>query len=57
MKPGMSNGVVIHLLPLNTIVREKMAHSSLKAGYILMSGETKTREEETDETECSVVTS
>jgi hypothetical protein len=54
MKPGMSNGVVIHLLPLNTIVREKMAGSRLKAGYILMSGETKTREEDSDETECEV---
>jgi hypothetical protein len=54
MKPRMTNGVVIHLLPLNAIVREKMAGSNLKAGYILMSGESKTREEDTDETECEV---
>ncbi len=53
MKPGMKNGVVIHLLPLNEIVKEKTANSNIKAGFVLMSGKTKTREgEDTDEAEC-----
>ena len=35
---GASNGVVIHLLPLNTIIEEKIATAPLKSAYILMSG-------------------
>ncbi len=55
MKPGMKNGVVIHLLPLNEIIKENTASSNIKAGFVLMSGEVKTREgEDTDEAECEV---
>jgi hypothetical protein len=51
----MKNGVVIHLLPLTEIVKEKTASSNIKAGFILMSGETKTMEgEDSDEAECEV---
>ena len=39
MKPGRKNGVVIHLLPLNELVKDKTADSNIKAGYILMNGE------------------
>ena len=35
---GASNGVVIHILPLNTIIEEKISIAPLKSACILMSG-------------------
>jgi hypothetical protein len=46
MKTGMENGVIIHLLPLNELVKDKMNSCDLKAGFILMSGEMKTKDGE-----------
>jgi hypothetical protein len=55
MKTGMNNGVIIHLLPLNELVKDKMSSSNIKAGFILMSGEMKTRDSDgNDMQECEV---
>ena len=44
-QPNKGKGVLLHLLPLNELIKEKTNKSELRAGYILIGGQAKMQSE------------
>jgi superfamily II DNA/RNA helicase len=44
-QPNKGKGVLLHLLPLNELIKEKTTKSELRAGYILIGGQARMQSE------------